>query len=256
MDPGEYERMYGAEEAHWWYAGMRAITLGLLRPALEGEGPLRLLDAGCGTGGMLVHLRPLARGGSAVGAELSEHGLLFCRKRGVPAVRARVGALPFGDACFDGITSLDVIYHRDVLDEDVAMQEMARVLRPGGVVVLRVPALELLRGAHDEAVHTRRRYTRREVRALAEASGFEAVRITYANSLLFPLLALRRGLDRLSGRQGSDVEPLAGPLEALFGGVLRLEARLLGRVSLPVGASVVALLRKPAAGARVRAGSS
>jgi SAM-dependent methyltransferase len=169
----------------------------------------------------------------------------LARGRGAAVARAELMALPFADATFDCVTSFDVIYHRWVRDDTAAVREMARVLRPGGLLLLRVPALKMLWGAHDEAVHSRHRYTRAEVRRLLASAGFEVLRDTYANSLLFPIVAARRALDRLTGRRGSDVGFLPAPLEWAFGAALRIESRLLRRVSLPVGASVFALARKP-----------
>ena len=243
MNPEDYGRMYAAEERQWWYAGMRAISFPLLGdgPAAPGAARPRLLDSGCGTGGIVRHL---AERGRAVGVDLSPEAVRLARGRGAAVARAELLALPFADATFDGVTSFDVIYHRWVADDAAAVREMARVLRPGGLLLLRVPALKMLWGAHDEAVHSRHRYTRGEVRRLLEGQGFEVLRATYANSLLFPLLAARRTLDRLAGRQGSDVAFLPGPLEWAFGTALRLEARLVRHVSLPVGASVFALARK------------
>ena len=243
MKTEEYARMFAAEETQWWYAGMRAISLALLAPALP---PLpesaRILDAGCGTGNNLRHL---ARHGRAVGVDLSDDALRFCRSRGVAAAKAGLLALPFPDASFDCVTSFDVLYHRWVRDDRAAVAEMARVLRPGGVLLVRVPALRALWGAHDEAVLSRHRYTRGEVKALLEWAGLEVVRAVYGNSLLFPLVAARRTLDRLTGRHGSDVSFLPAPLEWAFRAVLGLEARLVRRVSFPVGASVFALARRP-----------
>jgi SAM-dependent methyltransferase len=168
----------------------------------------------------------------------------------VPAARGRVEALPFPGDAFDAVTSFDVLYHRWIEDDAAAVAELARVLRPGGVLLMRVPALRMLWGAHDAAVHSRHRYTTREVRALLEGQGLRVLRVTYANTLLFPVIALRRLLDRLTGREGSDVSFLPAPLEWTFGSLLRLEARVLPRVSFPLGASVFALARKPGAGSR------
>jgi SAM-dependent methyltransferase len=236
----EYERMFRAEESQWWYAGMRAISFSLLDSA-PGPAPGRFLDSGCGTG---VNLSHLGRRGRAVGVDLSEEAIRFCRGRGVTAVRGSVVALPFRGGAFDSATSFDVLYHRWVTDDGAALRELARVLKPGGLLLVRVPALKMLWGAHDEAVHSRHRYTRREVEDLLVQGGFEVLRATYANFLLFPLLALRRTLDRLSGRQGSDVEFLPRPFEWAFRTLLELEARLVRHVSLPIGGSVFALARK------------
>jgi len=242
----EYQRMYDAEERQWWYAGMRALSLALLAGPLADRaaagGALTILDAGCGTGNNLRHL---AHYGRALGVDLSEEALAFCRTRGVAAARAGLLALPFPDARFDCVTSLDVIYHRWVEDDAAAVREMARVLRPGGLLLLRVPALRQLWGAHDEAVHSRHRYRRGEVRRLLEGAGLNVLRATYANSVLLPLVAARRALDRLTGRHGSDVGFLPGPLEWAFRSVLLAEARWVKRFSFPLGSSVFALARKP-----------
>ncbi len=233
--------MFAAEDRQWWYAGMRAISLALLSGSLPASGAGRILDAGCGTGRNVV---ALAGYGAAFGLDLSEDALALCRRRGARAVRGSVLALPFQDARFSLVTSFDVLYHRWVEDDRSAVRELARVLRPGGLLLVREPALRILWGAHDAAVQSRHRYTRAELRALLESQGFELLRLSYANFFLFPLLFVRRSLDRLTGRQGSDVGFLPAPLELAFGALLRLEARLLRHVSLPIGASVFALARR------------
>lgn len=245
MNREEYARMYEAEERQWWYAGMRALSFALLErhwpPASADGSRPRILDAGCGTGNNLRHLSAWGR---PVGIDLSDEALRFCRERGVSAAGASLLALPFPDGTFDCVTSFDVIYHRWVSDDAAAVREMARVLRPRGLLLVRVPALRALWGAHDDAVHSRQRYTRRELRALLEGQCLSILRLTYGNCVLLPLVAARRTLDRLTGRHGSDVGFLPGPLEWAFRTVLRGEAALVGRASLPLGTSLFALARK------------
>ncbi len=247
MKPAEYRRMYEAEEVQWWYAGQRAIASALLEPALgaaTAPGATRLLDAGCGTG---FNLLALGRLGRATGIDLAPEAIVFCRERGVRAARASLLALPFRNAAFDAVTSFDVIYHAWVTDDRAAVAEMARVVRPGGLLLVRVPALKMLWGAHDTEVQSRHRYTRGELSALLERCGLRVERATYCNSLLFPLLLARRRLDRWLDREGSDVGFLPPPLEWAFKRALLAEAALVRRgLSFPVGASVVALARKPA----------
>jgi len=243
VKPEEYRRMFEAEEAQWWYAGQSAVAHALLEPALDPSSPSpHILDAGCGTGGNLVRLSRLGR---AVGIDLAEEALEFCRRRKVKAARARLSALPFADGSFDVVTSFDVIYHAWVEDDHAAVREMARVLRPGGLLLVRVPALRSLWGAHDEAVQSRHRYTRSELVSLLDRAGLEVLAATYSNSILFPLLLARRTLDRVLDREGSDVSFLPAPLEWTFRRALLAEAALVRRgVRLPIGASVVALARK------------
>jgi SAM-dependent methyltransferase len=242
VKPAEYRRMFEAEERQWWYAGQRAIALALFEPWV-GDRRLRLLDAGCGTG---YNLLALARFGTTLGVDLSADAVAFCRERGVRALRGSVLRLPFADAAFDAVTSFDVIYHDWVQDEREALAEMARVLRPGGALLVRVPALELLRGAHDAEVLTRRRYTLGELRALVESAGLRVRGASYANALLFPVLLARRTLDRLLARHGSDVGFLPPLLEQLFRGLMGAEAFCVRRgLRFPIGASAVLLALKP-----------
>jgi SAM-dependent methyltransferase len=222
---------------------MRAISFALLESALGPGSGERILDAGCGTGCNLLHL---ARRGRGVGVDLSEQALRLSRTRGVQVARGTLLQLPFGEGLFDGVVSFDVLYHRWVSDDGAAVRELVRVLRPGGWLLVRVPALKLLWGAHDEAVHSRHRYTRGELCGLLEREGLEVLRATYCNSLLLPLLLVRRTLDRVWGRHGSDVQFLPAPLETAFLALLRLEARMIRHLSLPVGASVMALARRSA----------
>jgi SAM-dependent methyltransferase len=245
VKPAEYRRMFEAEERQWWYAGQRAIALALLEralPAARGAATLRLLDAGCGTGYNLVALAGLGR---TWGIDLAPEAIALCRGRGVRAVRGSVLRLPFAERSFDCVTSFDVIYHAWVSDDRAAVAEMARVLRPGGVLFVRVPALRALWGAHDTEVQSRHRYRRRELLALLAGCGLQVERASYCNSLLLPLLFARRSLDRLLAREGSDVGFLPAPLEWAFRRALLAEAALLrAGGTLPIGASVVALARK------------
>lgn len=239
MNREEYARMFEAEDRQWWYAGMRAISLALLRPRLRA--PARILDSGCGTG---ANLAALGAFGTAFGIDVAPEAIAYSRQRGASVVRGSVLALPFRAAAFDLVTSFDVLYHRWVEDDRAAALELGRVLRPGGLLLVRVPALKLLWGAHDAAVHSRHRYSRTELLSLLDQAGFEILRTSYANFFLFPLLVVRRTLDRVLGRHGSDVAFLPAPLEALFGGLLRLEAWIVGVAPLPIGASLFALARK------------
>ncbi len=204
----------------------------------------RILDAGCGTGGMLETLR---RFGKVVGADASQPALQLAGTRAAaPLIQADVCRLPFASASFDLVTSFDVIYHSRVSSDDAALLEMARVLRPHGLLLLRVPARTLFSGRHDIAVHTRRRYGRGVLVEKLRRAGFVAEYVSYLNCLLLPLAILRRGIDRWfrPGYRGSEVEPVALWLNQALFRVLVLEARLIGSATLPFGLSLVAVGRK------------
>jgi len=244
LNPEEYRRMADLEEVQWWYSGMRRIARALLTPLLPpGEGGARrILDAGCGTGGNLQDLESF---GDTYGVDLSPLAVITTRRRGGRVAQGNLLALPLASTSFDVVTSFDVLYHAWILDDAQAVRELARVLKPGGLILVKAPALKILWGAHDEAVHSRHRYTRGELETLLEGAGLRLVRSTYANSLLFPVLLWRRFLDRLLNRHGSDVALLPPLLERAFGGLLTIEARLLALFNLPIGASVFAVARKP-----------
>lgn len=242
MNPEEYRRMADLEGVQWWYAGMRRIARALLTPLLPGgaEGR-RILDAGCGTG---WNLQDLSIFGDTYGVDLSPLAVITTRRRGGRVAQGNLLGLPYASSSFDVVTSFDVLYHAWIEDDAQAVRELARVLKPGGLMLLKTPALKILWGAHDEAVHSRHRYTRGELESLLEGAGLTLVRSTYANSLLFPVLLSRRFLDRALNRHGSDVALLPPPLERLFYRLLAVEAGLVRVFNLPIGASVFAVARK------------
>jgi SAM-dependent methyltransferase len=238
MKAEEYELMYRVEDHHWWYAGMRAITAAMLANV---GAPARILDAGCGTGRNVVELGKL---GQTVGVDVSAFPLALAARRGLTRLaRASVGALPFADGTFDVVTSFDVLCHGAVVDERAALRELRRVLKPGGCLLLQLPAHAWLQSVHDRAVDNVRRYSAREVRTLLADAGFTLRRLTFANTVLFPLAALKRLADRArhDPDRPSDLTTGFGPAAPLLRAVLGLEARLLRRVDLPFGLTLVAL---------------
>lgn len=245
MEPREYGTMFRVEDRHWWYMGMQRITETILgEVAAEWDQP-HILDAGCGTGAALQHL---ARIGDAVGCDFSAEALRFCRRRGLSRLsQASVAGLPFADDTFDLITSFDVLCHRSIRDEGDALNEFFRVLKPEGYLLLRLPAFNWLHSRHDRAVHTARRFSAGGVRRALTGAGFEVVRVSYANMLLFPAALLKRLADRSwpHGEDVSDLQVNAPWQDRLLAWVLFAEAHWLRRRNLPFGLSLIALARKP-----------
>ncbi len=244
MDPSEYHTIYSVEDRHWWYAGMRRITLALLEETYGHRADLDILDAGSGTGAALGYL---ARFGRVTGIDTSPLALDFCRARAHSRLaQASVIALPFAPASFDLITSFDVLYHRAVGDPGDALRDFRRVLRPGGRVLLRLPAYDWLRGRHDAVIHTARRFNATGLEDSLCKAGFAVERLSYANTLLFPPAAAKRLLEPLLPAPPpghSDVAPNPAWLDAALSAVLGAEAVWLRRRNLPFGLSVVALAR-------------
>jgi len=242
MESSEYDNIAQLEDAHWWYCGMTAISDGLLRGAIKDSG-LKILDAGCGTGGML---RRLSRLGVGIGIDFSPLALAHAHGK-IPndLCRASVTQLPFVNDAFDLITTFDVLYHRAIADDQIALDEFARLLKPGGLALIRVPAFESLRGAHDRRVHTRHRYTADEMRGKIERAGLKVVRLTYANFFLFVPIYFVRALQIARGKEeSSDVELPPTIINTLLESLLNLEALLIRFVDLPFGVSLFVLAMK------------
>ena len=249
MEPSEYERIHRLEGRHFWYRGLHALALAALARHLRpGGGPSgarpRILDAGCGPAGFSERLLPHGR---VVGLDRSALALRLASTRaGLPLVQASVAALPLAPASFDAVVCLDVLYHRAVPDDRAALAELAAACRPGGVVLLNLPAHAWLAGPHDAQVHTARRYDRAAVRALAQAAGLELVRLSWFNCALLPAAVATRRLSGRRDRPHSDVQELPAAINAPLSAWMRLEAALALRGLLPWGLSLFAVLRRPA----------
>jgi len=245
VEPEEYDRIHAHERDHFWYRGLHALFAGALARALPG-GPRRLLDAGCGTGGLLAVLARRFPQAQRVGFDFAPAALrLAARRAGAPLVRASIERVPFRDGCFDAVVSADVLYHRAVSDDAAALRELARVTRPGGVVLLNLPAHPELRGAHDAVIHTARRYARADLVRMAAAAGLGVERLCWFNATLFPLARWRRRRSA-GGPARSDVALPPAPINAILSAWLRAEAWWTLRLPLPVGLSLFAILRRPA----------
>jgi SAM-dependent methyltransferase len=246
MDEDFYPAYYELEGRHWWFVGRRKLFLRLLeRQFPPGARPIELLDFGCGTGAFLEHLE---RFGSVSAVDSDASAVAFCRTRGRDEVQlVPPGApLPFPDAAFDLVTTLDVIEH---IDDDVgALHELRRVLKPGGRALVAVPAFMFLWGKQDEVSHHRRRYTASTLRQALEAAGLAVDRTSYFNTFLFPPIAavrLGRRLLRRPGTAQSDFELGPAALNRALGALFGAEAPLVARRDLPFGVSLLALARKP-----------
>ncbi len=252
MRAQDYADLYALEESLWWFVGMREVTRAVLDPLCPPGRARDVLDAGCGTGGMLAWLERYAGGGRVAGIDFSADALDFCRSRGLRDVaQASVTALPFDAETFDLVTSFDVLVQLPGEGSDeTAMREMSRVLRPGGIAFVRVAAYEWMRSGHDEALDTQRRYTLPRLAERMTRAGFRVRRATYANSLLLPAAVLRRlVLKRLGlADAGSDVKPPGSDrLNRALASALRAEASFLKRLGskLPAGLSAICIAEKP-----------
>lgn len=235
METELFGRFYEVEDRHWWFVGRRRIVLDQLE---QHGGRGRILDLGCGTGGVLAHLDDY---GEAYGIDPSPEATRFSHERGLAIALASGLNLPFADQTFDAVLALDVIEH---VDDDVGLlREVQRVLRPGGILVVTVPALPWLWSSHDDVNHHRRRYMRGSLARSIRAAGLEPVKISYYNALLLPLAVTRKVVHRMNGT-GDHLETLPGPVNAMLRSVLSAELPAIRRWDIPLGASLVCTARR------------
>ena len=234
-----------AEDRHFWFRGLRRQARDLLARGLAGRAPSLIVDCGAGTGRNLDWLSDF---GPALGVELSPTGLAHGRRHHRRLVRGDVRQLPLGDATADVTTSFDVLYSLDERDASSAVREMWRVLRPGGVAVVNVAALDILRGSHSALTLEKQRFTKNRLAALLTEAGFRVERMTFTHMSSFPIALAVRMTERLTGRAGTasdaDLRVPPAPVNALFDGLLTVEAAWLRRGNLPIGSSLLALARK------------
>lgn len=244
MEKHTYPLLFEVEETHWWYRGRRLILSSFIGPLCEKVTDRRpiILDVGCGTGGNLVMLNEF---GEAHGLDVSEDAIKFCRERGLE--RVRLGAaeeLPFEPGTFDLITSLDVVEH---LDDDVdGLKQMHRALRPGGRVLIFVPAFMFLWGVQDDVSNHRRRYRLPQLLSVLREAGFEIEQSTYANIIFFmPVLIVRTFMRWFNIKASTEVHIGISLFNRPFGWLFGAERYWLKYFRLPFGVSALCVARKP-----------
>lgn len=245
MNADEYRKMAEVEDRMWYFRSLhRHVARELVAQGMAPDA--KVLDAGCGTGGLILRAREHLPATRWSGIDFMPLACELARERCGPGVdirEASITALPFGEASFDAVVSADVICQ--VTNPEVAAAEFFRVLRPGGVLFINVPAYMWMWSYHDDTVHTKHRYTRSEVAALLRAAGFAGKQLTHWNALPFPAIWAKRKLFRTAG-DTSDVKDYPAAIDAIFSGAMTIEHAWLragGRWAW--GTSVLAVARKP-----------
>lgn len=244
MKRDELDKMFDLEDRHWWFVARRKIIFAVLSRFLSG--PTAILDAGCGTGRMLLDL---SRFGEVSGIDESPEGVAYAHARGFLGVyQALITAIPFPDASFEAVTCLDVLEH--TADDRAAIKELGRVLRPGGILLITVPAFRFLWSGHDVALSHMRRYRAGEIRRLVESAGLDVLKLSYFNTILFPGVVVTRRCRALFARPesapSSDTFRMPSSIaNATFLRLFQSEAALLSFLDLPFGASIMCVGRKP-----------
>ena len=240
MNDEEYAVMRALEDTYWWYAALRGEVSARVAEVLPRKD---ILDAGCGSGGMLARLHGDFPEAVLSGLDFSPLAVKATLERGATdkVIQGSVNQLPYPDASFDIVISLDVLVHA-MVDEAAALAEFRRVLRPGGTLILNLAAFACFAGSHDLAVHGVRRYTRGALKNLARTPGLQMVSATYWNFLLSPLILAQRFVSRHARGADSDLKALPAPINAVLRGLTCFELKVSRRVSLPFGSSLLAVL--------------
>jgi SAM-dependent methyltransferase len=243
MERSVYRRLDQLEGRHWWFCARRQILKAVIERFAPRREGLRLLEAGCGTGG---NLRMLSQFGQLDAFELDSEAREIAR--GKLPIDIKNGMLPdgipFAPGRYDIVAAFDVIEH---VEQDVeSLRRLKEQLAPGGRLVMTVPALPWLWSRHDATHHHFRRYTRSGLEAALVLAGLKPVKISYFNTLLFPLIAAVRLVKKVLGHEGAGDDTMPSPavneiLKRIFG----LESRLVGRIPLPLGVSLLAVAERP-----------
>ncbi len=239
-----YQTMYDCEDHLWWYQGMTAITRAILDRFITTPAEnTKILDAGCGTGAVMNYLQNY---GQPYGIDYFMDALAFSRKRNNLRLGcATVEQIPFASNTFDLVTSFDVLCLKKI-DRHQALQALARVVKPGGLMLLRLPAYRWLAGsAHDEHVEIGHRFTVKEIIHDLSSHGFKSLHSSYANMWLFPVACIKRKLEVIFPNQNrSDLKLNYGAVNHLFAWLLMSEAQAITRKGLPFGLTAIVLAQK------------
>ncbi len=240
MDRIVYDRMAAHDSTHWWYRARRDILADYLTRYGDVPAGARILEIGCGTG---HNLPMLAKFGSVEAIEIDPAARAIASERlGQPVGDAPLPELPGVErGAYDLVAVLDVVEH--IEDDVAALAAMRSLLKPGGKILIAVPAHQWMWSAHDVVNHHHRRYSKTTLKTAIERAGLKPDKLGYFNTLLFPLAAAARIAGRMTGRDDSDDSPPAKPLNTMFEAIFRLERHLVGRLPMPPGVSLVTLAR-------------
>ena len=239
-----YDRMAEVDQLHWWYRARRDILSDLIRRKVRPPAEARILEIGCGTGHNLAMLGAFGKV-DAIEVDAAARSLASARLGRAVMDSPLPGLSGVEDGAYDLIAILDVLEH--IEKDRAALVGMASKLKPGGRILITVPAHPWMWSAHDVVNHHKRRYTRRTLRKVVAEAGLKLDMLTWFNSLLFPLAAAARVAGRLTGREDGDDKLPPKPVNKLFEAIFGLERYAIGRLPLPPGVSLAAIVSMPSA---------
>jgi len=242
MELKEYKLMYQSENAHWWFSAKRLFIKTYLS-FLPKKKKLKILDIGCGTG---RNLELLNKFGFTSGIDSSKLAVKFCKKRGLKNINyGLANKLSYSLSVFDLITLFDVLYHKEIKNDLQVLKEAYRVLKSKGFILVTDCAYQFLYGPHDQAMHARQRYLKKELESKLKKAGFKIIKSSHIFTFTSPFLLINRLLSKyLKLKSGSDVSPTPGLINQLLIFILKIESNLLSFINLPFGSSIIILAQK------------
>lgn len=241
MEISEYKNILKIESYHFFYIAHHQLVLNLIKKYIK-KSTLNILDAGCGTG---LFSKKLETFGNVTGVDISSYSVKLAKRRRVRVKKASIVKLPFPDSSFDLVVCIDVLYHLKVESDLKALQEFSRVLKPNGILILRVPAYNWLRRSYDKQVHTRERYNLSNLRKKLIKAGFKPKKLSYINSVLFIGALIEFLIEKVvqSNKPASPLIKLPKLLNYLMTLVMLMENNLINYINLPFGLGIISVCK-------------
>lgn len=245
MEVKEYKNIFENEESHFYYLGNHQLIVSLLKtyvPLLK-KRRVKILETGCGTG---LLAKKLKRFGYVKAIDIHPQAIRFAKIRGIKATKASVNKIPYKTNSFDLVTNIDVLYHKRVNDKK-ALREFFRVLKPKGVLLIRVPGNKWLFRKSDSYVHTRERYGINELKQKLQDAGFVVEKISWINMILFLSALLVFIYEKIvkSSKDYSPLTKLPNFLNSIMVNIIAFEAKIIPIVNLPFGLGIISIAKKP-----------
>ena len=240
MDKIEYTKMFKMEDKHFWFIGKRYFVDSIL---LKYKSQIHnILDLGSGTGGMTKHMQKY---GSVAGIENYDYAIKLAKSKGLSIKKGDLNKFKVKDNSFDLVTIFDVLYHQNINNEGEIVRRSYKALKKGGLLLITDSALEILTSKHDVVTQGKRRYSLNQMRQIIENQNFKIIKASYIYFFIFPIVFLKRFvLDKIVGKDSSDVKPVSYFLNKLLLSIIKIESIFLEYTSFPIGSSVILLATK------------
>ena len=244
MNKQEYRNIFEHEAEHFFYVANNNLYLSYIKNLTEKRKSMSILDVGCGAGYLA---KQMAKYAHVQGVDMHPQALLYSRKRGLAVKKASVTKLPYKNNSFDVVTCIDVLCHKSIKNDRIAFAELSRIIKPGGFLIVRVPALPLLFSRHDKYVETRERYSKAKFKKRLLSAGFMIKKLSYINFVLFLPALIKVLIER--NRKNKDhmsvITNINPVLNAVARYILTLDNVAMKLVSLPIGNGLFAVVQKP-----------